>query len=191
MGEGVSLPLSRNGFPVANHLGVVPVPFAREHGLSGSFNLSDFPEEEGDSRRVAQVRSDNLLCYEVPVSKVHVPYGGSFMPIQGFGGLTSRGHPLQNRVSLPHKGKVIEGDQLSSRFCGATNADSVLPKKRSSHADAVYDEEVRCAVDAESVGPVADCIAGAVASDPHGSASPVSGLSRSEDINTICHIPLL
>ena len=38
MGEGVSLSLHRNGFPVANLL-VISVPFSREHGFYGKINL--------------------------------------------------------------------------------------------------------------------------------------------------------
>ena len=64
MGEGVSLPLPRNGFPVANHF-VVLDPFSRENGLYGSFNLQDFQAAEGKSCRISLVGSVNLLSYVV------------------------------------------------------------------------------------------------------------------------------
>ena len=143
-------------FPVANHL-VVSVPFSREHGLSGSFNLPDFQAEERDSHRVSLVRSVNLLSYVVPGSKVHVRYDGSNLQLQGFRGLATRGRPLQNRVSLPQKGKVTDGNHLPSSFHGVAIADTGLPKKGSSRADADsgdvdISEKSRCAADAGSVG---------------------------------------
>ena len=48
MGEGVSLPLPRNGFLVDNHF-VVSVPFSRDLGLNGGFILEDSQAVEGDS----------------------------------------------------------------------------------------------------------------------------------------------
>ena len=73
MGEGVSLSLPRNGFPVVNPL-VVFVPFSREHGFSGGFSLPVFQEEEGDSLKISLIESNN-----------HV-------------GLTTRGSLFQRRV---------------------------------------------------------------------------------------------
>ena len=90
-------------------------------------------------------------------SKVHVRYDGSNLPLQGFRGLTTRGRPLQNRVSLPQKGKVTDGNHLLSSFHGAAISDTGLPKKGSSRADADssdvdISEKSRCATDAGSVG---------------------------------------
>ena len=73
MGEGVSLSLPRNGFPVVNPL-VVSVPFSREHGFSGGFSLPVFQEEEGDSLKISLIESND-----------HV-------------GLTTRGSLFQRRV---------------------------------------------------------------------------------------------
>ena len=71
MGEGVSPSLSRNGFPVANHL----------------------------------VVSDSSSCEHV-VSVFSTSVSAN-LPDQGCVGLTTRGHPLKNRVFPPQKGKVV------------------------------------------------------------------------------------
>ena len=95
------------GSLVANHR-VVSVPFSREHGFSGGFNLPDFQAEEGDSLKVSLVRSDGLV------------------------GLTTRGRPLQKWVpplSLPQKENAIRSDvdlHVGSSLCTDLK-DSALP----------------------------------------------------------------
>ena len=57
MGKGVSPSLSRDGFPVANHL-VVSDSGSCEHGFQGGFNLLVFQTEVKYSLKVGLVGSD-------------------------------------------------------------------------------------------------------------------------------------
>ena len=78
MGEGVSLSLPRDGFPVANHL-VVSVPFSREHGYSDGINVPDIQAEEGVSLPLPRngFPVAILIGVYVPSSREHRFSGGT------------------------------------------------------------------------------------------------------------------
>ena len=121
MGEGVSPSLSRDGFPVANHL-VVSDSGSCVHGLQGGFNLLVFQTEVKYSLKVGLVGLD------------------------GHEGLTTRGSPLQKRVppfSLPQKEYVDVGCLLPHRGVAIAGAASFTATKV---ADAVAVFDVVAAV---------------------------------------------
>ena len=123
MGEGVSPSLSRDGFPVANHLAVSDSGSC-VHGLQGGFNLLVFQTEVKYSLKVGLVGSD------------------------GHEGLTTRGSPLQKRVppfSLPQKEYVDVGCLLPHRGVAIAGAASFTAAKVAD-AVAVFDAVAAVAI---------------------------------------------
>ena len=151
MGEGVSLSLPRNGFPVARFL-VVSVSVSWELGFSGGFNLPDFerllfffhnpfPHQAGvdlgyweeSCRRDtafagASVSGRRDPCYTQMSRIVDVTSWIRDMDIPG-------GHLNQNWIfRSPQKEKTDGGCFLPSSFRGVATAATGLPKKETNSA---------------------------------------------------------